>query len=557
METHAVPYTLTLNSTTESTITAINLYKDRAQITRAYIAKVPEGQTHLTISALPNVVDHESIKVEGRGPAVIQGVTASKVDMQEPPSSSPLLEELKDNKIKIQSALDRCKKAVAVIDGYMDNISIEHLDVSKLGEAMDVYDTTEEKWDNKIHDLEKELERVGDEIVKETERLEAMVPNKKLRTEVGINLVATEAAELRINLVYAVSHASWEPKYDVRVDLQREDVPVKVVYKAAISQQTGEVWQNAPITLETAQPTFGLDVPTLDPRFISHTKPSGRGQGLGVGGAKRHRRILPDEDDLDYIEADATYVTSQGHVNAAFRIPGLTTIPSDDDEHEVTIADLELPAKMSWVGVPRVHPRVHLEAQITNTSEYTLLSGPSNVYVDQSFISRSSVPDVSPGELFACPLGVDPSIRVTYHPEIKKVGETGFYNKSIKHTYSQRITVHNMKPVAVSCLKITDRVPVSQDANITVTILKPALTVSPLPTPQALSGKATIAAPAVNVSEGIIAQWRGAEEAGVDGWVLGREGLFDWVCSLPAHGKANLVLEYEVSTSQKTEIYGL
>ncbi|KAF8900862.1 hypothetical protein CPB84DRAFT_1815328 [Gymnopilus junonius] len=556
MQPDTAVHALTIDSTTDSTITNISLYTDRAQVTRGYVAVFPAGQTKLTISCLPNVVDHDSIRVEGKGPAIIQGVTASKVDMQQPDRTSPLMEELRDKKDKVQNALDRCKKAINVIDSYMDNISIEHLDVSKLGEAMDVYDTTEEKWDGKVHDLEKELKLVNDQIVNETKRLESVVGNRKLRTQVIIDLVAMEAAELGINLIYAVSHASWEAKYDIRVGLQDEDAVVKVTYKAAISQQTGEIWTNAPISLETAQPTFGLDIPALDQWNISHTKPTGR--GLGQGGTKRHRRILPDEDDLDYVEAETAYVTSQGHVNATFRIPGLTTIPSDEGEHEVTIALLELPAKMTWVSVPRVNPRVHLEAKITNSSDYTFISGSSNVYVDQSFISRSSIPNVSPGEVFECPLGVDPSIRVTYHPETKMVGETGFYNKLIKHSYSQRITVNNTKSVDVSAVKITDRIPVSQDANITVNVVKPALIIPASPTiSQGQPSKASTTSQPVKVSEKVVAQWHGADLPACDALALGRTGLFDWVCSVPVHGTVNLVLEYEVTTSQKTQIYGL
>lgn len=62
MDTDTASHALTLNSTTDSTITNISLYTDRAQITRSYIANVLAGQTRLTISCLPNVVDHESVK---------------------------------------------------------------------------------------------------------------------------------------------------------------------------------------------------------------------------------------------------------------------------------------------------------------------------------------------------------------------------------------------------------------------------------------------------------------------------------------------------------------
>ena len=84
---------------------------------------------------------------------------------------------------------------------------------------------------------------------------------------------------------------------------------------------------------------------------------------LGAGGAMRRRGISPDEDDLDYVEHEVAQITSTGSVNATFRIPGLTTIPSDDDEHNVTIADLKLDAKVTWVCIPKSDTRVHLEVR--------------------------------------------------------------------------------------------------------------------------------------------------------------------------------------------------
>lgn len=140
--------------------------------------------------------------MEGRGAALIQGVTAFKDKVQTPDESSPLLEELKVKKGKAEHGIERCKKAISAIDNYMGNISVEHLDVSKLGEAMDIYDTTEDKWDSKIFELEEELRLTEKQIDEEAKRLKANVGNKKLRTNVIIDLYATDPAELKVNLLY-------------------------------------------------------------------------------------------------------------------------------------------------------------------------------------------------------------------------------------------------------------------------------------------------------------------------------------------------------------------
>ena len=142
-----------------------------------------------------------------------------------------------------------------------------------------------------------------------------------------------------------------------------------------------QIWENAPITLETTNPTFGLDIPVLPAWNLNLGYPvQVRSKSIGgMGGVKRHRKILPDEDDLDYVEHQVAQITSTGSVNATFRIPGRTTIPSDDDEHSVTIADLKLDAKVTWVCIPKADTRVHLE--VSSEFNYCLQFSQFRVFI--------------------------------------------------------------------------------------------------------------------------------------------------------------------------------
>jgi hypothetical protein len=201
------------------------------------------------------------------------------------------------------------------------------------------------------------------------------------------------------------------------------------------------------------------------------------------------------------------------------------------------------------------------------------LNGQSSIYVDGSFISKSEVPLVSPEESFDCPLGyvyftctysyvhsphlhlliptsVDPSIRVTYHPRSKKVSQSGFYTKTANHVFSQRITISNTKTHPIENLKIIDQAPVSEDSDITVNLVSPALK---LPG----EGVEPKGFPPLKVAPGVVAQWHGADEEGVQVEALGRDGKLDWVCAVPAQEKIGLFLQWEVMAPVKTTIMGL
>ena len=54
--------TVSLHSLNDSKITKLSLYTDRAQITRTFNFQVLIGQNKATISCLPNVIDHDSLR---------------------------------------------------------------------------------------------------------------------------------------------------------------------------------------------------------------------------------------------------------------------------------------------------------------------------------------------------------------------------------------------------------------------------------------------------------------------------------------------------------------
>jgi len=76
-------------------------------------------------------------------------------------------------------------------------------------------------------------------------------------------------------------------------------------------------------------------------------------------------------------------------------------------------------------------------------------------------------------------------------------------------------------------------VPVSENPSITVTLNGPALN---LPAAPVTPSKGSIKAPPpVTVSEGVVAQWdSSADEPNFDMEALGKDGKFNWVCSVPS-----------------------
>lgn len=148
---------------------------------------------------------------------------------------------------------------------------------------------------------------------------------------------------------------------------------------------------------------------------------------------------------------------------------------------------------------------------------------------------------------------LDPSIRVTYHPRTKKTVRTGFYSKATTHIFTQCITITNTKANAIEDLRVIDQFPVSDDSAVSVKQVSPALTNV---FKETTSGEMKVP-DKFKVASGIFAQWCGADEPDVNVELLGRDGKFEWICTVPAQGKIDLQLQYEVAAPPHAQITGL
>ncbi len=114
--------------------------------------------------------------------------------------------------------------------------------------------------------------------------------------------------------------------------------------------------------------------------------------------------------------------------------------------------------EFEYETVPKKNTHAYIKAKVTNTSNYPLLAGPANVFLDNNFVAKVSclkcmyfktnkylyglclktqLKSYSPQEEFYCSLGVDPAIRIDYKPVKKFKAQTGLLSKQASVTYVQ------------------------------------------------------------------------------------------------------------------------
>ncbi|KIK59449.1 hypothetical protein GYMLUDRAFT_1004166 [Collybiopsis luxurians FD-317 M1] len=563
---------INLVSLTDGKLLHVSLYTGHAELRRLFKFNVQAGQNQLYINSLLNDIQDDSLRVQGHGDAVIHNVSLSFIPW-EPASTKMNL---------VQSAISQCQTASRALESYISSITVVDVPLDQVGVFIDTYSAQARKIDEELARLRKEEIELYREI----------------RAGVAVGLSAESEGEVEVELLYAVSFCSWEAVYNIHVGLEERENPQTVlVYKAVISQNTGEDWTDVPLTLKTTTPSYGAQILKLKSLKLSSSKPPSRhfdrGRRLG------HEHYQPCEISIDYSRsrtpspvrqppprAVGLNVTSKGDgqfSHLVFQVPGLISVSGDGRMHRITVIELkELETKLWWLAVPKRDTSVLLNAKIKNTSPYVLMPGNASMYVDGTFISRSKIPVAGPEETIDCSLGFDSSIKITEHPISSKISHhlsfTGFNSlrsfgttKTTSTLYSRRITILNAKPIRIDALKLLDQIPVSESEGIMVKILKPAELNKPGKSSGSEAGRDTgatasiptpVQSPLDTGRVQITAQWDSADADKELPLLPGSrntaksEGKMSWLLyDIPAQGTVNLVTEWEVLAASSLQIF--
>ena len=334
-----------------------------------------------------------------------------------------------------------------------------------------------------------------------------------------------------VKLNYLVSSATWKPQYKLRAAAKAGEA-VAVEYQASVTQQTGEEWPNVNLVLSTAQPLLNAAPPDLRTLEVAVGGPAlpgqpGSGPAGGIAGgygggrgegtyskelkeldarAKDQRSMAADNfnkkaadeafklqneaaateqfrDLLSSAEDVAKGAGMGGPVGDApsvtFRLKTKLTLPSRNDDQTLEIAKLELMPKFYYKAVPVLTPNVYRLADLTNTTDYILLPGDANMYLDSDFVGSAKMPLVAVGKPFTVGFGVDPQLQVQ-RKLMDKTRTTQGGNQVL--TFKYKILLSSYKAGAVD-VQVWDRVPHAEAVNaIAVSIGKTdvALSTEPL-----------------------------------------------------------------------------
>ena len=313
------------------------------------------------------------------------------------------------------------------------------------------------------------------------------MPQNKEHLDLVISIEAAPG-EFELEVSYLVRRASWTPLYDLQVNTSEKQLDL--TYLAEVKQNTGEDWQNVPLTLSTAKPGLGTLPPKLKPWYIDVNAPVAASAVSAPSakmskGSNRTRRRSRRNDDLLVTYTSLSDTTESGTIEAevvsaiasksgsvvTFEVGNGGDIPSDNTPHKVTIYRDRFPVNLEYVAVPRLVSFAYLQATVTNPATgVTLLPGKANILREQTFVGTSRLDNIAPAQDFTLNLGIDEGWKIERNLVQRQVDKKliGSYKRV---TYAYRIVANNLLTTEAS-LKLTEQLPVSRDERIKVRLIQ-------------------------------------------------------------------------------------
>ncbi|KAI0372457.1 hypothetical protein BV20DRAFT_1050781 [Pilatotrama ljubarskyi] len=500
-----------------------------------------DGKNVIEISGLSRDVDPESPRITGAS----EGVHVVDVLCRRKPPGAPKMQD-DEASIEIRSLESAIQGLRAerhihqheleLIDDSARLVTTETHNASVDGQLLDfVKRCVKEKLA-----VKKEMQRV-DSVIDELDKKLWLLRNARkgeATTEISVTLVAEQDCKANLKLTYLVSGVRWQPFYDLHAITAdgQPSADVSLRYCATTSQSTGEDWSDTNLTLSTAnsQAMQRLTVPSLDALKITQTTVSPHRMRAEVTGDVAEQARYSVSNSAPPVVPAAP---ERSALSVRYHVEGTVSLPSDGQNHKLTVATLDLKSTLNYECVPRKSQAAYIVCQVKNTSEYDLLAGPVHVFMNDSFVTKTSIGFIPGGESFGCVLGIDTSLKVSYRRDLKTEHEPrrNFAEPQKTTTCTVMTTIRNQHTFDIGELIVRDAIPLgNDDSQVAVSLRKP----------EGLAKSRDGEEISISLGDERTAKVRWTKV--VDGKGGEKDGLYEWVCSIPAGQSIVLEAQWDV-----------
>ena len=455
--------------TIQTTVSAVQVYRRGAEITRKGSVVLEQGTNTIRILGLSGGSDMDTAKLffpAGTGLSDIRFSYGTEDEPEDRPSA-----KIRDD----MTALQRQKEIHELqISLWKSNGSFQGTgkpDLTDVENYITMLPDRLNKLYESINDLNSTIRKLEKDL-KEAERLESL-------PVITAVLEAPSAGTYPFELQYHDAHAMWNFVYEIHTDAEG---PVTMKSRARVSQNTDEDWENISLSLLTSTPTGG-SVPELNPAYLSFRKPQPKvsarnafmGKNMMAMSAPMMAMMDTAVEDADMaveetvemarIETDGAEVSSE-ETMTEYTLSGKKTIPSGTKGVMADLKVYELSAEYELFAVPKKDIHVYLIAKLMTKDLPSDIRGTAGIYLNGVYSGETSVaPDLTK-ETLNIPLGKAEGIQVSRTEKKRRTSDALIKNqRTTEYVYEIKLTNSRNTEAAVT---LKDQVPSSQEKTIIV-----------------------------------------------------------------------------------------
>lgn len=478
---------------TKANLERVTIYNNGAQLTHRGKINLPAGTSEIVINNISGRINENSIQVGVSAGVTILAVQFNR-DFLTTEAANPEIKKLDDSVKIVNMALIKTRNAKAVEEQTLQLLdenrksggTTSGTNVAELIKLAEYYRSKNTEVRNAIAALTVVEAQQAQKLTALQRQIAELRnnPNQQLG-QLVLQLMTKESTEANYHIAYVTPNANWVASYDINAESTAN--PLGIVYKAAITQNTGLDWKKVKLSLSTGNPNYNITAPNLNPWFVSVYQPvqqmlAGKAQGIKIRGYVS-AEVMEDKTLNDVTvqnkrkEASAAVSTindytsvNESQLGVTFDIDIPYDVNSDNKPHTVAFKEYKAPAKYKYYTAPKLSTDAYLLADVLEWEKLNLQAGNANIifegtYTGKSFINPSTIMDT-----LSLSMGKDKKIIVTKEKQ-EDFSSTKFIGTNRKQVFTYLIKIRNTKKEAIE-LSLKDLYPLSSDSEIETELLE-------------------------------------------------------------------------------------
>ena len=464
-----------------SEVKEVKIYQSGAMVSRTAKATLSPGLQEIVLDGLSPYINPQSINLKGTGDATILAVSFQQNYLTEQKKSKEII-NLEDDLDSLNNRLQQIKNRNVVLT-EAQNLLLANKSIGGAtnGVVVDELELVLDYFLKKMNELKEEQlasigkeKKLNDQIKKLQQQLNVIRQKQQQSTgNIIVKVNVNSKTNSNIEFSYVISNnVSWYSFYDIKV----KDVnsPAELVYKAKVSQSTGEDWNQVKIGLSTGNPSIGNDRPQMSPWFLNFYVPMNQLQGVRKDNQRMEQAPMMSSgeaaSDANSLKEMTTIpvMMNENQLSTSFDIQGAYSIPSDGQEYQIEVQKFTLKSTYNYVGLPKLDGDAFLTTSVTGWEELSLSPGGANIYFDGAFVGESFINPAETSDTLEISLGRDKRI-VMKREKLKDISGNKFFGGNKERTLAFDISVKNGKKEAATVV-LYDQVPLSNQKDIEVKI---------------------------------------------------------------------------------------